>query len=87
MVADSGQELLVWSFHGVGDRLETPGVAGQIRYGVHSLFEPRTASVIAVAAECRRDCDTARAVVADFSARALPVLLPGLRPASDRAEK
>jgi EpsI family protein len=82
VVADSGQELLVWSFHGVGDRLETPGVAGQIRYGVNSLFEPLTASVIAVAAECRTDCDSARRTVEEFSALALPVLLPGL-PATD----
>ena len=82
MIGDNGQELLVWSFHGVGDRLETPGVAGQIRYGVHSLFEPLTASVIAVAAECLTDCDSARRTVEEFSASALPVLLSGSFPAS-----
>jgi hypothetical protein len=52
-----------------------------MRYGLRSLVDPPVASVIAIAAECGIGCDSARHAVSEFSARALPVLLPGLGPA------
>jgi len=85
LLSDSGQKLLVWSVYGVDGRPDTLGLAGRIRYGLRSLVDPPTASVIAMAARCRIDCDGARDAVSAFAASALPALLPGIAPAGEPA--
>ena len=55
-----GRELLVWSQFVVDGKPDALGIAGRLAYGFRSLVRFPTASVVAVAAECRPDCDAAR---------------------------
>jgi EpsI family protein len=80
LLSDRGQRLLVWSLYGVDGTPDALGLAGRIRYGFRSLADPPTASVIAMAARCRTDCNAARKTVSEFASNALPVLLPGIGP-------
>lgn len=78
LLADRGQQLLVWSLYGVDGHPDAGGLFDRVRYGLRSLVDPPTASVIAIAAECAISCDAAREVVEKFADHALPELLPGI---------
>lgn len=47
----------------------------QLRVGVRALLRFPSVSVVALAAECRPDCDSARAALDAAAIRALPKLL------------
>jgi hypothetical protein len=51
----------------------------QLTYGVRSLFGAPPASVVALSAECKPDCDRARSALEAFAAGALPALLSEAR--------
>lgn len=72
---DNG-ELLVWSLFAVDGKPDPMGLPSQLAYGIRSLLRSPTASVIALAAECRPDCESARNALDAVAAQALPTLLP-----------
>jgi EpsI family protein len=78
LLSERGQQLLVWSLYGVGDHPDEASLAARIRYGLRSLIDAPTASVIAIAAECAINCDDAHQAVEDLASLAVPVLLPGI---------
>jgi exosortase A len=71
---DNG-ELLVWSLFAVDGEPDPMGLPSQLAYGIRSLLRSPTASVIALAAECRPDCESARNVLDAVAIQALPTLL------------
>ena len=76
LAAGAGQhDLLVWSLFAVDGRPDPMGFPSQLAYGIRSLRQSPTASVVAFAAECRPDCDSARRSLDVVAVQALPVLL------------
>jgi hypothetical protein len=71
----SDRDLLVWWLYVVDGRPDRMGLKGQLAYGLKSLWHPPTASVVALAAECRPDCSAARASLEAIAPAALPALL------------
>jgi EpsI family protein len=71
-------DLLVWSLFAVDGRPDAMGFPSQLTYGIRSLLRFPTASVVAFAAECRPDCDSARHSLDAVAVQALPVLLSSL---------
>jgi hypothetical protein len=70
-----GRERLVWSLYAVDGRPDPMRLPGQVRYGIRSMLHAPTASVIALAADCRPDCAHARDALGALAAQALPALL------------
>lgn len=70
-----GQELLVWSLYAIDGRPDQLGLTSRLVYGVRALVAAPTASVIALAAECRPNCERARDSVQALWTAALPTLL------------
>ena len=68
-------ELLVWSLFAVDGKPDPMGLPSQLAYGIRSLLRSPTASVIAFAAECRPDCESARNALDAVAVQALPTLL------------
>ena len=76
LAAGAGQyDLLVWSLFAVDGNPDTMDFASQLAYGIRSLRQSPIASVVAFAAECRPDCDSARRSLDAVTVQALPVLL------------
>jgi len=71
---DNG-ELLVWSLFAVDGKPDSMGLPSQLAYGIRSVLRSPTASVIAIAAECRPDCESARNALDAVAIQALPALL------------
>jgi len=70
-----GRQRLVWSLFTVAGEPTAMRPRDQVAYGVRSLFGPPPASVVALSAECKPDCDRARFALEGFAAEALPALL------------
>jgi exosortase A len=68
-------EMLVWSLFAVDGKPDPMGLPSQLAYGIRSLLRSQTASVIALAAECRPDCESARNALDAAAVQALPTLL------------
>jgi exosortase A len=68
-------KLLVWSLFAVDGKPDPMGLPSQLAYGMRSLLRSPTASVIALAAECRPDCESARNALDAVAIQAVPVLL------------
>jgi EpsI family protein len=68
-------ELLVWSLFAVDGKPDSMSLPSQLSYGIRSLLRSPTASVIALAAECRPDCESARNALDAVAVQALPTLL------------
>ena len=76
LAAAAGRDdLLVWSVFAVDGHPDPMGLPTQLAYGVRSLWRAPIASVVAFAAECRPDCDSARRSLHAVTAQALPALL------------
>ena len=73
-----GNELLVWSVFAIDGRPDPMRLPGQLAYGLRSMVHAPTASVIALAAECRPDCEHGRSALETLGAKALPALLSSL---------
>lgn len=71
----NGNELIVWSLFAVDGQPDPMGLLGQLAYGVRSLVRYPTASVVAIAAECRADCDHARSALEAMAYGVMPKLL------------
>jgi len=74
-----GGELVIWWTFGMDGRPDPMGLRSRLEYGLRSLLDAPTASIVAVAAQCRPDCDNARASLGALAPSVLPLLLPGLR--------
>ena len=72
-----GHDLLVWSVYALDGHPDRMGLRSRLAYGLRSLVDFPTASVVAIAAECEADCESARATLGAFASEALPALLPG----------
>jgi len=70
-----GQLRLVWSLFAVAGEPTPMRPRDQVAYGVRSLFGAPPASVVALSAECKPDCDRARSALQAIAADALPALL------------
>jgi exosortase A len=69
------RDLLVWSLFTVDGKHDPMGIPGRLAYGVRSLVRSPTASVMALAAECRPDCESARIALHAVAIEALPALI------------
>ena len=74
----SGQQSIVWWLYTVDGTPSTMDLLSQVEYGTRSLWRAPTASVVAMATECRPDCAAARVTLEAISQHLLPKLLPGL---------
>jgi exosortase A len=76
-VAESadGRRRLIWSLFAVAGEPTPMRLQDQIAYGARSLLGAPPASVVAFSAECRPDCDRARAALEAVAGPALPQLL------------
>lgn len=80
-VSVAGHKRLVWSFVAIeGQPGRMSGLRDQLTYGVRALGDPPSAAVIALATECRPDCDQARALLESLPDTVLPALLSSLEP-------
>lgn len=70
-------DLLIWSLFTIDGNPDPMGVSSQLTYGVRSLLRYPEASVVAMAAECRPDCDHARDALGVFASQVLPEVLSG----------
>jgi exosortase A len=70
--------ILVWSVYALDGHPDRMGLMSRLEYGLKSLLKSPTASVVAIAAGCEMDCESARATLESFAAEALPALLPGI---------
>jgi exosortase A len=66
-------DLLIWSLFTVDGQPDPMGFSSQLTYGVRSLLRYPEASVLAMAAECRPDCDHARDALGAFASQVLPM--------------
>lgn len=73
----NGHDLLVWSLYTIDGKPDPMALRGQLAYGARSLLRYPTASVVAMAAECRPDCDHARDALEALASQALPTELSG----------
>jgi len=78
-VGADGNELLVWSVFAIDGRPDPMRLRSQLEYGVRSIVHAPTATVIALAAECRPDCEPARSALETLGAKVLPALLSSLQ--------
>ena len=76
-VAESvdGRALVVWSLFAVDGKPDSMNLQGRLAYGLRALFEAPEASVVALAAECRPDCDRARSALQAAAVHLLPAVL------------
>jgi EpsI family protein len=70
-------DLLIWSLFAIDGQPDPMGFLSQLTYGVRSLLRYPDTSVLAMAAECRPDCDHARDALGTFASQALPEVLSG----------
>jgi exosortase A len=73
----NAHDLLIWSLFAIDGKPDPMGFSSQLAYGVRSLFRYPEASVLAMAAECRPDCDHARDAIGAFASQVLPEVLSG----------
>ncbi len=71
----NAHDLLIWSLFAIDGKPDPMGFSSQLAYGVRSLFRYPEASVLAMAAECRPDCDHARDALGAFASQVLPEVL------------
>ena len=69
----NGHDLLIWSLFTIDGKTDPMGFSSQLAYGVRSLLRYPEASVVAMAAECRPDCDHARDALGAFASQVLPM--------------
>lgn len=70
-----GRRALLWWTYRVGSRHFASGFAAQLWYGVAALWSRPVSGIVILHADCRPDCDAARAGLQDFADEALPGLL------------
>jgi hypothetical protein len=63
----TGQEALVWYRYEVGGRHMTSGIQEQLWYGIKSLTGTAVSRVIALRADCAKDCSAARQSLRGFA--------------------
>jgi len=74
-VGMNDRDVLIWSLYTMDGKPDDMGFSSQIAYGVRSLLRYPTAGVLAMAAECRPDCDHARQALEAMASRVLPTAL------------
>jgi len=70
-----GARSMLWWTYRIGERDFSRGLPAQLWYGVASLWSAPVSAIVALRADCRPDCDTARIALERFAADALPELL------------
>jgi exosortase A len=73
--AGDGRRLLIWSLYGIGGEPAAMNLQDQVLYGVRSMVDAPTATVVAFATDCRDDCTQARPLLEALAMQALPELL------------
>lgn len=73
--ASDGRRLLIWSLYGIGGEPAAMNLNDQVLYGLRSMVDAPTATVVAFATDCRDDCTQARARLGLLAIEALPKLL------------
>ena len=73
--AHDGRRLLIWSLYGIGGEPAAMNLNDQVLYGLRSMVDGPTATVVAFATDCRDDCTQARARLGLLAIEALPKLL------------
>ena len=74
-VGMNDRDVLIWSLYTMDGKPDDMGFSSQIAYGVRSLLRYPTAGVLAMATECRPDCDHARQALEAMASRVLPAAL------------
>jgi EpsI family protein len=69
----NAHDLLIWSVFAIDGKPDPMGFSSQLAYGVRSLVRYPEASVLAMAAECRPDCEHARDALEAFASQVLPM--------------
>jgi EpsI family protein len=69
VVEKADQRALIRYYYLVGNRRTARGVVAQLWYGLSALSGTHNSSVVAMRAPCVPDCDSARALLNDFSRR------------------
>ena len=65
---EQGARWLVWYTYRIGEQRQSSGLRAQLAYGIRSLFDDPTASVLALRIRCLTDCTGAQAVLTRFAA-------------------
>lgn len=73
--AGDGRRILIWSLYGIDHKPAAMDLRDQLRYGLRSLLQSPTASVVAFAADCSEDCLQARPRLEALAVQALPGML------------
>jgi hypothetical protein len=73
--ASDGRPLLIWSLYCIDGRPAAMNLQDRLLYGVSSLANQPTASVVAFATHCRENCEQARRLLEAFAMQALPDML------------
>jgi EpsI family protein len=73
--AGDGRQLLIWSLYGIGGEPAAINLNDQVLYGLRSMVDAPTATVVAFATDCSDDCTQARARLGLLAIEALPKLL------------
>jgi EpsI family protein len=73
--AGDGRRLLIWSLYGIGGEPAAMNLQDQVLYGVRSMVDSPTATVVAFATDCRDDCTQARPLLEALAVQALPGML------------
>ena len=76
-VGEDGRQILIWSVFALDGRPDPVRLTGLLEYGARSIWKAPIASVTAMAAECRPDCEHARTALEALGSAALPTLLEG----------
>jgi EpsI family protein len=74
----NGSDLLIWSTYAVDGRPDRMGLRSRLEYGLKSVFDFPAASIVAIAAECREGCESARESLGAFAAASQRALFPGI---------
>lgn len=77
-VGANGRSLIIWSLFTVDGEPDPMRFTDQLEYGIRSLVRYPTASVLALAAECRPDCEHARDALGRLASQSLPMELSGV---------
>ena len=76
-IGEDGRQVVVWSVFALDGRPDPVRLTSLLEYGARSIWKAPTASVTAMAAECREDCAHARAALEALGSAALPSVLDG----------
>lgn len=74
-VGTNDREVLIWFLYTIDGKPDHMGFSSQVVYGIRSLLRYPTAGVLAMATECRPDCDHARQALEAMASRVLPAAL------------